>query len=130
MKKSDYNKMVIENFILFFTHETREQATDGTEAIDLYEALDNYIEEDHVDGVDGDDEGFPKENTADTGRVISISWSAEDVESRAKTLGVKLSDADIDDVLSLMESKHDASIGINWDVIDEWIHYIKSFPKH
>lgn len=54
MKKSEYNRSVIENFILFFTHETREQATEATEAIDLYEALDNYIEEDHCDGVDGD----------------------------------------------------------------------------
>lgn len=55
--KSEYNKRVIENFILHFTHESREQATEYTEAIEMYQSLDDYIEDDHVDGIEGDEEG-------------------------------------------------------------------------
>lgn len=61
MKKSDYNKALLENFVLWYTHFNREEAIKGggvatALATGLYEQIDLYIENDHVDGVDGDDE--------------------------------------------------------------------------
>ncbi len=48
---------------------------------------------------------------------ISIVWCADDVIQTAKEKGVELTDRQISDVLSLMQDKHDATIGMNWDVI-------------
>lgn len=55
MKKSEYNRCVISNFILFYTHQNEDEAT--SEARRMYDLLDSYIEEDHTDGIDGDKEG-------------------------------------------------------------------------
>ena len=45
---------------------------------------------------------------------IAIIWSVEDVLMQCPWL----SDEDAQEVLYNLEHKHDASIGINWDVID------------
>ena len=124
MKKSEYNKQVIENFILFFTHETREQATELTEAIDLYEALDNYIEEDHVDGIGGDEDGDIEIVDTDNFKFGS-GWSKADIQGRAKEMDVTLTDAECKEIADNIERTHDANIGINWEVIDENIRYYK-----
>lgn len=50
--KSELNQAVIENFILYFTHQNRDEALGA--AKDMYDSLDRYIEEDHVDGKGGD----------------------------------------------------------------------------
>lgn len=58
MKKSDLNKGVLDNFILWLTHCNDEENELGyKEHITLtpkllYEAVKSYIEEDHVDGKD------------------------------------------------------------------------------
>jgi len=53
---------------------------------------------------------------------ISISWGAEDVISCAENNErEELTPAEIYDVLTLLESKHDANIGVNWDNILYWI---------
>lgn len=56
--------------------------------------------------------------------TISIKWSAIDVKERAKQIEVEITDDQAKEVLSLMDNKHDANIGINWEVIDEWIYYV------
>lgn len=125
MKKSDYNRMVIENFILFFTHETRDfMATDLTEAVDLYEALDNYIKEDHADGIDGDKNGDIKIVDTDNFKFGSC-WSKIDIQDRAKQMDIKLTDTECKEIADNIERTHDANIGINWEVIDENIRYYK-----
>jgi hypothetical protein len=48
MTKSEQNLSVIQNFILYITHDTHEQITFTTEQ--LYQLAIDYIEEDHVDG--------------------------------------------------------------------------------
>ncbi len=53
--------------------------------------------------------------------TISITWSTEDVLSLDDTL----TEAQAIEVLELAENKHDANIGINWDVLHEWISYVK-----
>ena len=48
---------------------------------------------------------------------ITITWTDEDVWYVAEEHGIKLSEAQVNDILSLLEENHDANIGINWDVI-------------
>ena len=45
---------------------------------------------------------------------IAIIWSVEDIKTQCPWL----SDEDAYEVLCRLDHKHDASIGINWDVID------------
>lgn len=68
MKKSTYNRRLLDNFVLWKTHFNREEAESlSTDTItedrieqfntakELYEDIDGYIWNDHVDGLDGDD---------------------------------------------------------------------------
>ena len=50
--------------------------------------------------------------------IIKVSWSLEDVMDRAEDRGTKITKARARKILAEMERKHDASIGISWDVID------------
>lgn len=54
MKNSDRNLMVLRNFILFLTHCEKNDHDAEVKlyytANELYEMVENYIEEDHVDG--------------------------------------------------------------------------------
>ena len=51
-------------------------------------------------------------------REFSGGWCLEDIKHQAKENGYNLTDQELNDVADLCESEHDASIGINWDVID------------
>lgn len=53
---------------------------------------------------------------------ISIVWGVDDVLETARTCNVKLSKDQAREVLQLLERRHDATIGINWDVIRETIY--------
>ena len=53
---------------------------------------------------------------------ISITWCLEDVLSCAVNNGVKITKNQAREVLSYLKHKHDASIGINWDVIQAIIN--------
>ena len=54
-------------------------------------------------------------------KKITITWCSDDVLAVDPTLTPK----QVSDVLSLMKHKHDASIGINWDVIRYHIEIVK-----
>lgn len=83
MKQSEKNRNVIENFILHYTHENIDEA-EG-EARDMYDALDDYISEDHVDGVDADAyaEQYKiqeaKQNLKEAGYFTDNLWSVNDI---------------------------------------------------
>lgn len=49
--------------------------------------------------------------------TITISWHILDVQN----VRPDLTDAQARDVLEALERNHDASIGVNWDVIDATI---------
>lgn len=53
--------------------------------------------------------------------TIMSPWSLEDVQQQAEDDGLLLSLNQQKRVLSLVSSKHDATIGINWDTISYWI---------
>jgi hypothetical protein len=49
---------------------------------------------------------------------ISIKWYADDLVHRAKERKISLSKEQASDILELLKKNHDASIGINWEVVD------------
>jgi hypothetical protein len=54
-------------------------------------------------------------------KTIAIKWCTEDVLWQAEQLDLELTENQADDILESLENKHDASIGINWDVISYYI---------
>jgi len=54
-------------------------------------------------------------------KTIAIKWSTEDVLWQAEQLDLELTEDQADDILESLENKHDASVGINWDVISYYI---------
>ena len=56
---------------------------------------------------------------------ITISWHIEDVQQQDSTL----TDDEARQILQLIKHKHDANIGVNWEVIDAWIDYFKREAK-
>lgn len=55
---------------------------------------------------------------------ISIVWSREDVGMQAKNNGYILKDGEAQKVLDILKDKHDCTIGITWNVIDDYLSYI------
>ncbi len=55
------------------------------------------------------------------GTLIFNSWCADDVKNQAEDDGVEITDDQVKEVLVSMQSSHDASIGISWDVISTLI---------
>lgn len=55
------------------------------------------------------------------GTQIASRWHIDDVIGRARERKIRVSSAQAKDILGNIERKHDATIGINWDVIDSWI---------
>ena len=53
-------------------------------------------------------------------RQIAIIWSLEDVQE----IRPDLSDDECMKVLSLIENKHDASLGVTWSTLDFWAYYL------
>ena len=61
--------------------------------------------------------------------VVSIKWSIEDVESVVSQLRDKhpdfnfnrLTKDDKREILRLLKNDHDATIGVNWDVIENYV---------
>ena len=53
---------------------------------------------------------------------ISISWHFTDIQS----VDDSLTNDEARQVLQLIKKNHDATIGINWDIIRAWIDYFKT----
>ena len=53
---------------------------------------------------------------------INISWHFTDVQEQDDTL----TNDEARQILQLMKRNHDATIGINWEVIEAWIDYFRS----
>lgn len=53
---------------------------------------------------------------------INISWCIEDVKSIAEDL----TDDECRRVLQLAKKNHDATMGINWDVLEVWADQVRS----
>ena len=53
---------------------------------------------------------------------IKIVWSVDDV----KSIAADLTDDECRQVLSLAEKYHDATVGINWDVLEVWVDKVRA----
>ena len=53
-------------------------------------------------------------------------WSAIDVLSQAKEMGLNLNSQEANDILELIERKADASQGISWITLEFWIMEYKN----
>lgn len=76
------------------------------------QGLVNYIDEGDVELQEA--AGLPEYE-------IEISWHIDDVKSIAEDLTVK----QCRQVLALAKSEHDASIGINWEVLKVWADHVR-----
>ena len=57
---------------------------------------------------------------------ISIEWSIYDVIYQAQEFhGMVITKSQASSILQLLKNKHDAAIGINWDVIDVYLDDLK-----
>jgi len=63
--------------------------------------------------------GDPSETEEDF--KISINWSVEDVLAQAEQDEVEITAQEAKEILQWIDNKHDASIGVNWDVISVYI---------
>ena len=50
--------------------------------------------------------------------TIQIKWSTNDVLSRAEDMGVEITEEQGDEILQSVFDNHDATIGVNWEVIE------------
>jgi hypothetical protein len=50
--------------------------------------------------------------------VEYIGWTVGDVLDRAKYLGIELTKEEARDILYTAVQKHEATVGLNWDVLD------------
>ena len=55
--------------------------------------------------------------------TISLEWTTDDVKEQARARGLenKLTTDECRYVLNMMLDKHDATIGVSWDVMDVYI---------
>lgn len=54
--------------------------------------------------------------------TIELSWHITDVKENAKEY-FDITDNDAREILQLVKHKHDATIGVNWDVITDWTRF-------
>lgn len=54
-------------------------------------------------------------------KTIEIKWATEDVLGKADEMGVKLTEREADNILDQLLRLHDAELGINWLVIENYI---------
>ena len=55
---------------------------------------------------------------------INPSWCTQDIFEQARNNGIKLSKKECGYVLDYCINDHDASVGINWEVIDNYIDMV------
>ncbi len=54
-------------------------------------------------------------------KTIEIKWSTEDVLGKADEMDIKLTEKEADEILDQLYRLHDADLGINWLVIENYI---------
>lgn len=54
---------------------------------------------------------------------IALLWGIDDVIGRAKELDICINEDEAFIILQKVDHRHDASIGVNWEVLDVYIEY-------
>lgn len=60
---------------------------------------------------------------------ITITWWTSDIMDRANELEITISEEEAGEILQKMKDDHDATIGINWDVIDCYLNDLERIRK-
>jgi hypothetical protein len=60
------------------------------------------------------------------GESIAIFWGFEDILGEAKEMGIKLTKEQAKEILQEIDMRHDATIGVNWDVLRVYIENYSS----
>ena len=56
--------------------------------------------------------------------VIAVAiWQVDDVLSRAKERGIKITKEQAENIIDRIDRRQDASLGISWDTIDASLDY-------
>lgn len=98
--------------IEIFVRDAIEKASNWKEAQEnIASHMDSYIQE--AQGI--------KVNLCGAEEVILEGWCIEDIKGKAIEGGNKISDEQAISILERLSHNFDASIGINWDVIDSAI---------
>jgi len=63
-------------------------------------------------------------------RVAVDIWCVEDVLDRAEERGINISRREAEEIIDDIHKNTDATIGINWDVIDAYLDEVKSRGKN
>jgi len=58
--------------------------------------------------------------------IASSIWTTDDVFSQAESIDVEITEEQAVEVIRIVQSKQDASIGINWEVIETHIYGVTS----
>jgi len=53
--------------------------------------------------------------------ILDCIWLEDDVFVKAEDMEIELTRNQMKNIISNMENKHDAEVGVNWDVIEYWI---------
>lgn len=61
---------------------------------------------------------------------IRAFWMHDDIVVHSEGMGVALTDEDVIEIAEMIERYHDANVGINWDVIQSYIHQHQSINKN
>jgi len=69
-------------------------------------------------GTGGDEEITDKALIKALKTKVRITWCGEDVYAQAISTGYKPTADEVNTILDRLKRHHDATIGINWDVID------------
>ena len=56
--------------------------------------------------------------------VLRDDWHPMDIESVAEDMEIELTEDQVLEVMEIIVRRHDANIGINWDVIGSAIDYV------
>lgn len=56
--------------------------------------------------------------------IYADIWQVEDIHAAAEGINVDLTDEQVIQVIDAMHNCHDATIGINWDVIQDHITWV------
>ena len=59
-----------------------------------------------------------------SGDAIAVVWLLDDVICTAEEMGYTLTEEQARDILAEISHRHDATIGINWEVIQSYIDWL------
>jgi len=62
-------------------------------------------------------------------KTIQLIWSTDDILGYANEIGVTITYEDAEKILDNIYHFHDASIGVNWDVIGSYIYNHQHLTK-